>query len=46
MDVNIDDQLFAEAHVGMLNLHFDILLVEACYKGRLEYNMNIFKVFL
>lgn len=43
VDVDVHDKLWAEAHVGMINVQVDLLLVEACYKGRLSYNMNIVK---
>jgi hypothetical protein len=46
VDVAVHDKLWAEIHLGVLNLQWDILLIEACYKGRLSYNMNIIKVCL
>lgn len=44
VDVNINDKVFAEAHVGLVNLQVDLLRAEACYRGRLSYNMNLIKV--
>nr|KAG5707973.1 hypothetical protein BaRGS_025111 [Batillaria attramentaria] len=43
VDVDVHDKLFAEAHIGLINLQLDLLLVEACYRGRLSYNMNLVK---
>ncbi|KAK7498950.1 hypothetical protein BaRGS_00009759 [Batillaria attramentaria] len=45
VDVDVHDKLFAEAHIGLINLQLDLLLVEACYRGRLSYNMNLVKDF-
>lgn len=44
MDVTVYDKVWAEIHLGIIDKHWDILLVEVCYKGRLSYNMNIVKV--
>ncbi|XP_046375524.2 uncharacterized protein LOC124148470 [Haliotis rufescens] len=43
IDIDIHDKLWAEAHFGIIDKHIDILLIELCYKGRLEYNANKFK---
>ncbi|KAL3857351.1 hypothetical protein ACJMK2_012027 [Sinanodonta woodiana] len=43
--VNIFDRIYAEAHVGLLGLEVDILKIVACYKGKIEYNMNVLKNF-
>ncbi|KAK3589128.1 hypothetical protein CHS0354_017094 [Potamilus streckersoni] len=43
--VNIFDRIYAEAHVGILGLEVDILKIVACYKGKIEYNMNVLKHF-
>jgi hypothetical protein len=42
----VHDKLWAEVHLGVIGKQWDILLIEACYKGRLSYNMNIVKVSL
>ena len=44
VDVNVHDKLWAEIHLGIVNMEWTIILVEACYKGRLSYNTNIAKV--
>ena len=44
VDVNVYDKLWAEIHLGIIDKEWTIILVEACYKGRLSYNMNIVKV--
>ncbi|XP_046568758.1 uncharacterized protein LOC124277142 [Haliotis rubra] len=43
VDIDIHDKLWAEAHISIVGIHIDILLIELCYKGRLEYNANKFK---
>lgn len=45
IDVNVHDKLWAEVHLGIIDKQWYIVLVEACYKGRLSYNMNIVKDF-
>ncbi|KAK7460766.1 hypothetical protein BaRGS_00038813, partial [Batillaria attramentaria] len=45
VDVNVHDKGWAEIHLGVIHKHWDILLVEICYRGRLSYNMNIVKDF-
>ena len=44
VDVSVHDKLWAEVHIGLIGRQWDIILIEACYKGRLSYNMNIVKV--
>ena len=44
VDVDVHDKLWAEVHIGLINLKADVLLIEACYRGRLSYNMNLVKV--
>lgn len=44
VDVTVHDKVWAEIHAGIINKHWDILLMEICYKGRLSYNTNIMKV--
>ncbi|KAK7496780.1 hypothetical protein BaRGS_00011989, partial [Batillaria attramentaria] len=45
VDVNAEDKLWAEIHLGIINKQWDIIRVDACYRGRLKYNMNIVKDF-
>ena len=44
--IDVHDKLFAEAHIGILNYHVNILLIEACYRGHVEYNLNLLKVYI
>lgn len=44
LHLNVHDKVYAEAHVGIINYRVDILYIELCYRGRLEYNLNLLKV--
>lgn len=44
VDVKAHDKLWAKIHLGIINKHYTIFHAEACYKGRLSYNINIVKV--
>ena len=42
--VDILDKAWAELHVGMFAFNNDIFRAELCFKGRVEYGLNILKV--
>ncbi|KAK7496755.1 hypothetical protein BaRGS_00011964, partial [Batillaria attramentaria] len=45
VDVNAHDKVWAQVHIGLIKKQWDILFVEACYRGRLSYNFNVVKDF-
>ena len=42
--IDVFDDAHAEAHVGLLNYHVDIVKASICFKGHIEYNLNVLKV--
>ena len=42
--VDVYDGAYAEAHVGLLNFHVDIVKAFICFKGHIGYNLNVLKV--
>ncbi|XP_070204336.1 uncharacterized protein [Littorina saxatilis] len=45
VDVDINDKLHASVHALSSKIKAELIHVEACYRGRLTYNMNIIKEF-
>nr|KAG5700344.1 hypothetical protein BaRGS_029596 [Batillaria attramentaria] len=43
--VNVNDKMWAEANIGLIDYHLDLFRAEVCYRGRLFYNMNLVKDF-
>ena len=44
LDVDILDSAFATIHIGIFGIDFDIFRGELCFKGGIEYGLNILKV--
>ena len=42
--IDVYDGAYAEAHVGLLNFHVDIVKAFICFKGHIGYNLNVLKV--
>lgn len=42
--VDIYDGAFADIHVDIINLQIDIVKAYVCFKGHIEYNLNVLKV--
>ena len=42
--VDVHDGTWATIHVGILNFDFDIFRAEICFKGKIEYELNILGV--
>ena len=42
--IDVLDTAWAEVHVGIFGLNYDIFRAELCYKGGIEYGLNILKV--
>ena len=42
--VDVYDGAYAEAHVGLLNFHVDIVRAFICFKGHIGYDLNVLKV--
>jgi hypothetical protein len=42
--IDVHDRLFAEVHIGIINFQKYIFLIDVCYKGHIEYNLNLLKV--
>ncbi|KAH3708804.1 hypothetical protein DPMN_068263 [Dreissena polymorpha] len=43
--VDVYDGAYAEAHVGMIGLKIDIVKAYVCFKGHIEYDLNVLKDF-
>ena len=43
--IDVFDDAHAEAHVGLLNFQVEIVKATICFKGHIEYNLNVLKVF-
>ncbi|GAB1602264.1 uncharacterized protein LOC115224694 [Argonauta hians] len=41
--VDIDDEAFAEAHVGLLHINVDLFRAKLCFRGHIKYELNILK---
>ena len=44
--VDCYDGAFAEAHVAVLDFQVDIVKAFVCFKGHINYNLNILKVLI
>ena len=44
LDVDILDSAFATIHIGIFGIDFDIFRGELCFKGGIQYGLNILKV--
>ena len=44
--VDVYDGAFAEAHVALLDFQIDIVKAFICFKGHINYDLNILKVFI
>ncbi|XP_045189288.2 uncharacterized protein LOC123546793 [Mercenaria mercenaria] len=43
--LDLHDEAYATAHVGLLNLHVNIVRARVCFKGHVRYNLNVLKEF-
>ncbi|XP_052224342.1 uncharacterized protein LOC127839993 [Dreissena polymorpha] len=43
--VDVYDGAYAEAHVGMIGFKIDIVKAYVCFKGHIEYDLNVLKDF-
>ena len=42
--VDVHDGAWVTVNVGILNYNFDLFRAEICFKGKIEYELNILKV--
>ena len=42
--IDVYDGAYAEAHVGLINFHVDIVKAYICFNGHIKYDLNILKV--
>ena len=42
--VDVHDEAWAEAHVGMIGYEVDIVKACVCFKGHIAYDLNVLKV--
>ena len=44
LQVDVLDSAFATIHIGLFGIDFDIFRGEICFKGGIQYGLNILKV--
>ena len=44
MKIDVLDSAYAVMHVGIIGFDLDIFRAELCFKGGIEYDLNILKV--
>jgi len=42
--VDVYDHAYAEAHCGLIGLNVEIVQALVCFKGHIEYDLNVLKV--
>ena len=42
--MDFHNKLGTDASIGLVNMHKDLVKFELCYKGRINYNVNMMKV--
>ena len=42
--VDVHDGAWVTVNIGILNYNFDLFRAEICFKGKIEYELNILKV--
>ncbi|XP_066300826.1 uncharacterized protein [Branchiostoma lanceolatum] len=44
-EANSHNEIFARAHLGMLGINLDLLVVRMCFRGETSYNLNLLQEF-
>lgn len=42
--INVDDEAWVTANIGIIGKYVDIVRAKFCYAGHIEYDLNVLKV--
>ena len=44
MSLDLYDEAYSTIHMGIINKNIDVFKVRFCFRGRVDYNLNILQV--